>query len=100
MDPVTRIIHMEQLFDETSAAVEGLSAALDRYLNAREKMQQLFDYYFGPEWRQDLETDRCGRLPEGLKRGVLSEDGVYNLFFQNRELLQQMKELFDQPEDQ
>ena len=35
---------------------------------------------------EDLADDEAGRLPKGLKRGVLSEDGIYNLLERYREL--------------
>ena len=30
-------------------------------------------------WRQDYEADEAGALPENLKRGVLSQDALYDL---------------------
>lgn len=30
-------------------------------------------------WREDFEADEDGMLPADLKRGVLSEEGIYNL---------------------
>ena len=40
---------------------------------------ELEAYYKSPEWKRDFADDEAGRLPKGLKRGVLSEDGIYNL---------------------
>ena len=31
------------------------------------------------QWIKDFENDERGELPLDLKRGVLSEDGLYNL---------------------
>ena len=36
---------------------------------------------------KDFELDEEGKLPADLKRGVLSEDGIYNLLERNSELL-------------
>ena len=36
-------------------------------------------YYTSPAWLSDFEADEAGLLPPDLKRGVLSEDGIYNL---------------------
>jgi len=36
-------------------------------------------YYNSPQWRKDFEADEAGKLPKDLKRGVLSEDGIYDL---------------------
>ena len=42
---------------------------------------------------QDYADDEAGKLPRDLKRGVLSEDGVYDLITENRELLVRMLRL-------
>lgn len=65
MDIIERVTYMEALFD--------------RALETREIPRELMDYYFGGQWLQDYQADERGELPEGLKRGVLSEDGVWNL---------------------
>ncbi len=36
---------------------------------------------------KDFEADEAGKLPEGLKRGVLSEDAVYDLIIEHHELM-------------
>lgn len=76
MDQHTRIMCMEQILDE------ALSALRDPDLRTRElecKVSQLAEYYFSPLWRADYEADCAGKIPSGLKRGILSEDAVYNL---------------------
>ena len=40
---------------------------------------ELVRYYEGGQWLRDYELDEQGLLPGDLKRGVLSQDGVYNL---------------------
>ena len=39
----------------------------------------LSDYYGSPEWKRNYAADEAGLLPSDFKRGVLSEDGIYNL---------------------
>ena len=34
--------------------------------------------------------DEAGKFPEKLKRGVLSEDGIWNMLERNKELLEQI----------
>jgi hypothetical protein len=41
-------------------------------------LQELVRYYESGQWLQDYELDEAGRLPRDLKRGVLSQDAVYN----------------------
>ena len=42
---------------------------------------------------KDFEDDEAGKLPQDLKRGVLSEDAVYDLITENRELVIRMLKL-------
>ena len=50
-------------------------------------MKELEDYYLSYEWKKDFEADEEGLLPGDLKRGVLSEDGIYDLLEQYKELI-------------
>lgn len=43
------------------------------------RINELEAYYASAEWKQDLEADEAGLLPKNLKRGVLSEDGIFDL---------------------
>ena len=73
-----------------SSAVMALSAALDQYEAARADIDALSNYYESSEWRQDFAADEAGLLPQDLKRGVLSEDGIWNLLADNRELMERL----------
>ena len=84
---------MELRLDRASAAVMELSAALDRYEDAQEAIASLEAYYGSDEWRKDFADDEAGLLPKDLKRGVLSEDGVWDVMSENQVLLVQMREL-------
>ena len=44
-----------------------------------ELLKALSDYYGSPAWKRDFAADEAGHLPKDLKRGVLSEDGIYDL---------------------
>ena len=66
---IRRIEQMEMLFDEVSANSE----------NASDKIRILTEYYESGLWLSDYEADEKGLLPKDLKRGVLSQDGLYNL---------------------
>ena len=92
MQQIERIKQMEQHLDRASAAVMELSAALDKYVEAQECISALNEYYGSDEWRRDFADDEAGRLPHDLKRGVLSEDGIWNLLSDNRELIARLQE--------
>ncbi|MBQ1684426.1 MAG: DUF4298 domain-containing protein [Clostridia bacterium] len=93
MNRITRIKQMEECLDRSSEAVKKLSEALDGYKQAQASLRRLTEYYGGALWMQDLEADEAGKLPSDLKRGVLSEDAVYDLMDENRELVLTMLRL-------
>ena len=86
MEQIERVKQMEQCLDKALVAVMQLSEALDKYFDAQEAIAKLSEYYGSEEWKQDFADDEAGRLPKDLKRGVLSEDGIWNLLSDSREL--------------
>ena len=72
-----------------------LSTALDDYAEAQKSLRELEDYYGSDDWKQDFADDEAGLLPQGLRRGVLSEDGIWNLLEDSRSLNTRIKELID-----
>ena len=92
---IERIQEMERYLDEGSAAVGNLARALQEYSLARDGLNRLTAYYESRQWMRDYEDDCAGKLPAGLKRGVLSEDGVYNLLADQVALLEEMRLLLE-----
>lgn len=88
---LARIRKMERRLNRASAAVKRLEAALDKWEDAQEAIAALNEYYGSDLWKQDLADDEAGRLPADLKRGVLSEDGIWNLLTDCRELTSRLK---------
>ena len=93
MEQIERITYMEQILDEATEAVSSLSEALEKYSVIQDKLQELIAYYSSEQWRQDFDDDSAGKIPSNLKRGVLSEDAVYNLLADISDLKEQLKEL-------
>ena len=79
--------------DTASEAVKELEAALDKFTAAQEAIAVLSEYYGSEDWLQDFNDDEEGRLPKDLKRGVLSEDGIWNLLTECRELNVRMSKM-------
>ena len=92
MTQIDRIRQMEECLDASAAAVEKLGAALKEYEAVQKQYKKLSDYYGSPRWMKDFEDDEAGLLPDGLKRGVLSEDGIWNLLSDCQELQILLKE--------
>ena len=84
---------MERCLVSASAAVKRLEAALDRYESVRQAIATLDEYYGSDLWRQDLADDEAGLLPENLKRGVLSQDAIWNLLTDVRTLTTRLRTL-------
>lgn len=75
---ITRIEKMEWCFDTVQAALAADAAAAKKSPLCRALVRALMRYYEGGQWLRDYAADEAGALPPSLKRGVLSEDGVYN----------------------
>ena len=79
MTRIERITHMEGLMDKSTEVIHRLEQALEDFAALQPDIAELEAYYTSPQWRKDFEADEAGKLPKDLKRGVLSEDGVWNL---------------------
>lgn len=76
---VDRILRMEQYMDEVSDALKNNPDVLKSNHALRKKVAILTNYMDSGQWLKDYEADERGELPKDLKRGVLSQDGLYNL---------------------
>jgi 3-methyladenine DNA glycosylase/8-oxoguanine DNA glycosylase len=76
---IERIREMELRMERVAKTVEELMTALSHFKALDDDLEVLDQYYGSDEWKQDLAADEAGRLPRDLKRGVLSEDGLWNL---------------------
>ena len=83
---IERIRAMEERLNRLLSWQKDLERLLDAMPQIREDEAALEAYLESPDWREDLEADEAGLLPEGLERGVLSEDGIYNALETQREL--------------
>ena len=79
MEQLERIRYMERLFDFALEAMKESPMSHDKYAMVKEAITTLSAYYGSDEWRKDYADDEAGFLPKNLKRGVLSEDGIWNL---------------------
>ena len=66
---ISRIQNMEEIYDRV-----------------RKDIATLKEYEESGLWLQDYEADERGELPRGLKRGVLSQDGLDEVFEESKKL--------------
>ena len=81
-----RIAHYEEIMDRIIRVVrlDGITPGV--YESVLPDLKELEAYYTSPEWQEDYAADEAGLLPEGLKRGVLSQDGISDLLDRFRDL--------------
>lgn len=100
---ILRVMRMEALYDRLAKQLEttpitenGLTTSNEQSVGTvrlpeeEEKelaaaYEELISYYDSGLWLQDYEADERGELPVDLKRGVLSQDGLYQLLCDREE---------------
>ena len=92
MTRIERITHMESLLDKSTEVINRLEQALKDFAALQPDIAELEAYYTSPQWRKDFEADEAGKLPKDLKRGVLSEDGIWNVLNEYKRLMETIKE--------
>ncbi len=79
MSKYTHITEMEMIMNRHEILMDRLSQLLEDIEKEYGDYQSLIQYYYSDQRVQDLEDDHHGLIPDGLCRGVLSEDSIYNL---------------------
>lgn len=78
-EQIERIMNMEERLDRVMKALQDLQNAMEQLEAVKKDVDALSDYYENGTWRQDYEADEAGMLPKDLKRGVLSQDALYDI---------------------
>lgn len=76
---IKRIEQMEAIFDHLLLTEKTDPEKFRTDPETIRMMDTLLRYYEGGVWLEDYKADEEGLIPKGIKRGVLSEDGIYNL---------------------
>ena len=74
-----RIQNMEAIYDRVIELLKLKNLNYMESVELNEGFKSLEEYYTSKDWKEDFKADEAGKLPKNLKRGVLSEDGIYNL---------------------
>lgn len=78
-EAILRIQSMERYLDEILELRKHSGEETEEF---REKIKILEEYYTGGQWLEDYERDERRELPSDLKRGVLTEDTLYDLLME------------------
>jgi len=73
-----RVRAAEAAFDALLKAEKEMPGALTGDAELARTLRELTDYYEGGLWLRDYEADEAGLLPAELKRGILSQDALYD----------------------
>ncbi|MBQ7714614.1 MAG: DUF4298 domain-containing protein [Clostridia bacterium] len=76
---IKRIKENEERFEKLSLVVGNCKKAADELRGAEEIAKELDAYLTGGRWIKDYEADDAGLIPKDIKRGVLSQDALYDL---------------------
>ena len=88
---VRRIFKMESILDEALRRMDDAEEAPQEFLDYQTEIKKLDEYYSSQDWKNDYVMDEDGLLRKDLKRGVLSEDGIYDALERNKELMERIK---------
>ena len=86
------ISEMEMIFDKVLQTQSAFEKAVEEYRELQPEIDKLEAYYSGKQWKDDYAMDERGEIPADVKRGVLSEDGIYNMLERNKEIMEMIKE--------
>ena len=90
-DAIERIQEMEEILDRASKIMKDLESNIAEFESLQSEIKELEKYYTGKKWKSDFKLDEDGKLPQDLKRGVLSEDGICDLIERYKELKGKLK---------
>jgi hypothetical protein len=70
---------MEERLNRCRAAADALETALEGFESVQDALAALESWYGSEDWLRCLAADERGELPSDLRRGVLSQDAIYDL---------------------
>ena len=84
------IYAMESILDKATQKMDALEKKIVEYEEFQSEIKKLEAYYTSQQWKDDYAMDEAGAFPQKLKRGVLSQDGIWNMLERNRELIRRI----------
>ncbi len=89
MKSYDRITKNEERLNQVLLSIKNLDYALDEFQNNKENVKKLDKYYGSREWFLDKEKVEEGTL-SNIKAGVLSEDSIWNMFEDIKDIINKM----------
>jgi len=92
---IERITKNEEKLDKILLSVKKLEEALEEFKNNQKIFEELNEYYGSEDWFKDKEAYEKGEISD-IKSGVLSEDAIWNLNEDIKDLQIEMNKLREQ----
>ena len=89
---INRISKNEQRLDNIQLSIKKLEDALADFKLNKKDLDLLNKYYGSKSWFEDKEAFENKNIPQ-IKAGVLSEDAVWNMNENIKELIEEMKQI-------
>lgn len=93
MNDYSHIVEMEDIRTNYEKQLKEMEHVLDYIEKHLGDYRKLIHYYYSEQREKDLEDDENKLIPEELKRGVLSEDEIYDLMGDYHDMAVRMMEV-------
>lgn len=94
MEARKRVKKMEDILHRQLDLMASLRNQLAEVEASQADFEALLAYYQSQTFMEDLSLEEKGHFM-GMTRGVLSEDGIYNLLFDRGEVAEKLREVAD-----
>ena len=94
MEARNRVKRMEDIFQRQLDVMDALQKLLAEVEASQADFEALLAYYQSQTFMEDLSLEEKGHFM-GMTRGVLSEDGIYNLLFDRGEVAEKLREVVE-----
>ena len=89
---IDRITKNEERLDRINNCIKEMKTALSNMKSIQKDLSLLNKYYGSKNWFKDKEAYEQGKIPK-IKAGVLSEDAIWNMNEEYKDLIMEMKEM-------
>lgn len=93
---IERVKKYEQILDETIVLQDELEQCLEKMIDFYPTWKELISYYESKEYMADLNKDERGYFPLTLKRGIFSEDAIYDTIYEDESIKELLENLLKQ----
>ena len=89
---IDRIEKNEERLDNINDCIKNVEKALEEFKENKKNFNMLNKYYGSNNWFKDKEAYEKNEIPK-IKAGVLSEDAVWNMNDEIKEIIIEMKSI-------